>query len=315
MRVAAERLLDVLDPDQRRLATAPFDTPDHQEWTYLPGPRPGLAVAELTDSQRGAAVALLATGLSADGVAAAQGIMELDDILRELEQEQGRSGWQRRGSGQYWIRILGRPGPSDPWAWRVNGHHLAVHLTVVGESVAGTPQFFGANPAVVPSGPRAGWQVLKPEEGLARQLLVTLGDEQRASALVDPVAPQDILTRDDPIAEASRVPAGLAFGRLAGAERALAEKLLRVYLDRLAPELARASWQEIEEAGLDAVTFAWAGEVEPRRGHYYALRGPTFLVEYDNVQNNANHVHTVWRDLRNDWGVDVLAEHYRAARH
>jgi hypothetical protein len=315
MRSAAEALLDVLDPDQRRDATAPFDTADHREWTYLPGPRPGLALDQLTSQQQERVFGLLDTGLSVDGAATAREVMALDDVLRDIEQQAGRSGWRRRGSGQYWVRVLGVPGAEAPWAWRLNGHHLAVHVTLVGDGVVGTPQFFGANPAVVRSGPEAGWQVLRPEETLARALLGALDERERAAAWVSAEPPGDILTRHDPVAQPERVPRGVGHGELGGPGQAALERLVRQYVDRLVPDVAAASWSEIVDAGLDDVAFAWSGSVEPGEGHYYALTGPTFLVEYDNVQNGANHVHTVWRDLRHDWGDDLLAEHYRAVKH
>jgi hypothetical protein len=315
MRVAAEALLDVLDPDQRQAACAPFDTPDHREWTYLPGPRPGLAVEGLTPTQQERLFALLDTGLSVEGAATAKDVMALDDVLRDLEQARGRSGWRRRGSGQYWVRILGVPGAAAPWAWRLNGHHLAVHVTVVAHHVVGTPQFFGANPAVVRSGPQAGWQVLRPEETLARALLGALDERQRAAAVVSAEPPGDILTRRDPVADPGRVPRGVAHADMGDAQRSALERLVRQYVDRLVPDVADAAWSEIVDTGLDEVAFAWSGGTRPGEGHYYALTGPTFLVEYDNVQDGANHVHTVWRDLRHDWGADLLADHYRAVRH
>ncbi len=315
MRVAAEAFIDVLDPNQRGRATAPFDSSDFTEWTYLPGPRPGLAYAEMTAPQCELAFDLLDTGLSVRGAATARDVMALDDVLRDLEREDGRSGWRRRGSDQYWIRILGRPGDRHPWAWRLNGHHLAVHLTVVGDAVAGAPQFFGANPAVVATGARAGWQVLQPEEVRARELLGSLDGAQRAVAVVSARAPQDILTRRDPVADPDRVPRGLAYGEMRAEQRGHVERLVRVYLDRLTPGVADAGWAEVVEAGLDELSFAWAGGDGSEAGHYYALRSPTLLIEYDNVQDGANHAHSVWRDLRHDWGHDVLAEHYRVARH
>jgi hypothetical protein len=315
MRVAAEELLDALDPDERRQATAPFDVPDHRDWTYLPGPRPGLPVGGLDAQKADLVGALLDTGLSVEGAATARDVMALDDLLRAVEEEAGRPGWQRRGSANYWVRVLGVPDETGPWAWRLNGHHLAVHLTVVGDQVAGAPQFFGANPAVVRHGPRAGWQVLRPEEALARQLLALLDEEQRSRAVVSAAAPSDILTRHDPVADPTRVPHGITLGSLPTQAAGALRRLLRQYVDRLAPAVADATWSAIEEAGLDGVAFAWAGSLDRGGPHYYALTGPTFLAEYDCVQDGANHVHTVWRDLRHDWGRDLLAEHYQAAAH
>jgi Protein of unknown function (DUF3500) len=315
MRAAAVALVESLDDDQRSLATAPFDTPDHRQWTYLPGSRAGLALLDMGEHQRSLAIQLLETGLSAPGLATALDIMTLDGLLRDLERDGGRSGWERRHPRHYWVRVLGDPASQEAWAWRVNGHHLAVHMTVVGDRIAGTPQFFGANPAVVPEGPRAGWRLLPQEELVARDLVSMLDRPQRSQALVAAAAPRDIATRDDPVAEIGVVPVGLGFAQMSPTQQETLAALIRHYLDRVVPELAAYSWAGLVDAGLDEVSFAWTGGLEPGQGHYYAVRGRTFLIEYDNVQNNANHIHTVWRDVHHDWGRDLLAEHHAAVSH
>lgn len=322
MRDAAQRLLAALGPAQRAAATAAFDAPEHREWTYLPGRRPGLALGELDEAQLRLLQGLLDAGLSAAGARTARDVMALDDVLRDLERDAGRSGWERRGASHYWLRVLGDPG-SPVWAWRLNGHHLAVHVTVVAGRVAATPQFFGANPAVVPRGPRAGWQVLAAEELLARELLETLDGGRRAVAIVDPVAPADIATRHDPVADPGLLPlgprqaglrqAGLRHADLRPAQRDRLEALVRHYVGRVTAPVAGEAWRAMVAAGLGQVSFGWAGATAPGRPHYYAVTGPTFLIEYDNTQDDANHVHTVWRDLRRDWGADLLAEHHRQA--
>lgn len=314
-------LLDSLDAEQRAAATAPFDVEDHREWAYTPGTRPGLALLDMNQHQRDLVMALLETGLSRAGAGAARDIMTLDGVLRELEQQQDRRGWERRHQLHYWVRVLGDPAGPDggaPWAWRLNGHHVAVHLTLVGDQVAGTPQFFGANPATVPQGPRQGWRNLGPEEDLARGLLESLDDDQRAVAVVVPSPPADIATRNDPVADPSVVPVGLRYDDLDRRQQGHLRELVRCYVDRLAPGLAGQAWRSLVDGGLSSTTFAWAGSTEPGagpgHGHYYAVQGETFLLEYDKVQNEANHVHTVWRDVGGDWGRDLLAAH-RARLH
>ncbi|REF34879.1 DUF3500 domain-containing protein [Thermasporomyces composti] len=312
MAAAAVAFLASLDPDQRRAATAPFDTPDHREWTYLPGPRPGLALADMTERQRELAMVLLDTGLSAHGSREARAVMALEAVLRELERGAGRAMWRQRHPHYYWVRILGDPGGDQPWAWRVNGHHLATHVTVVGDRIAATPQFFGANPARVPSGPHAGLRTLPDAEDLGRALLEALDPDRRTVAIVSPEAPDDILTRRDPVADPSVVPRGLTYADMTEPQRRLLTTLVRYYMGRVAPEAAETAWRDAVDAGLTEVAFCWAGSTTPGEGHYYAVTGPTFLLEYDNTQNGANHVHTVWRDLRRDWGEDLLAAHYAA---
>lgn len=307
---AAQAYLAALRPEQRAASTAPFDVPDHRAWTYLPGVRPGLALAEMSVEQQTLAMELLEIGCGETGAEGARAIMRLDSILREIEREQGKSSWERRHSEHYWVRILGEPGGAKPWAWRVNGHHLAVHVTVVDDMVAVTPQFFGANPAEVRSGPHTGLRTLPAEEDIARNLLGGLTPRQRERAVISPDAPDDILTRRDPVADPNLVPAGLPYGDLHEDQRAVFRRLIRLYFDRVTPELADAAWQRLEGGELEVVTFAWAGSGRRGDAHYYAIRGESFLLEYDNSQDDANHVHTVWRDLRHDWGGDLLAAHY-----
>ena len=235
-------------------------------------------------------------------------------ILGALEREGGRAGWIRRDPERYWFAVFGDPATDEPWMWRVGGHHVAIPVTVAdGNLVSSTPSFLGANPAVVPSGPTAGARALDGEETLARELLASLpprrasGRRRRSrGAAGHPEREQG----------ARRPPAGpewhpIRRSRAAPSRHGL-ERLVRHYLGRAPDEVAVAEWERIVDAGLGAITFAWAGPAEPGRGHYYAVRGPRFLIEYDNTQNDANHIHAVWRDLANDWGEDALAAHYRA---
>ena len=176
--------------------------------------------------------------------------------------------------------------------------------------------FFGANPAVVPRGhPHAGLRTLPDDEDLGRALVTGLPAHLREMAVTGPLAPNDILTRHDPVADVSRIPPGLAYVDMDGEGRELLVRLVRHYLGRALPDVAETSWDAIRGGGLERVSFRWAGPVEPGHGRYYAVLGPTFLLEYDNTQNNANHIHTVWRDLRSDWGEDLLADHHAAHEH
>lgn len=311
MRAAAAAFLDSLSPEQKSQATAPFDSPDHREWTYLPGPRPGLALADMSDDQRERALRLLDTGLSEQGGASARGIMALESTLRHLEEQQGLNA-DHRDPRYFWFRVLGDPRGEAPWAWRANGHHLAVHLTIVGDAVAATPQFFGANPARVPT---TGHRTLPAEEDRARELLASLDADQRTVAVSGPIAPDDILTRRDPLADPTRIAAGLEYSQLRLAQRDLLGALVHQYVDRVAPEIADLSWRRITDVGVEAIRFTWAGSDVVGEGHYYAVTGPTFLLEYDNVQNNNNHIHSVWRDIDHDWGHDILQSHYAHDAH
>jgi hypothetical protein len=303
-----------LDAGQRERAMYPFESPERFVWDYRPGERGGLALADMRQDQRSAAMTVLRTALSERGADEVASIIALETVLGELERDRGRDGWMRRDPERYWFAVFGDPEANAPWSWRVGGHHVAIQLTVADDGIVGSaPSFLGANPAVVPSGPKAGQRALTGEESLARALVDGLSMQQRAIAIVDPVAPPDILSGNGQRADVSAIPAGIRHDALTPAQQDGLERLIQHYVGRAGDEVAAADWERIQNAGLAAITFAWAGPLEPGRGHYYAVRGSGFLVEYDNTQNEANHIHAVWRDLTNDWGEDLLAAHYRTA--
>ena len=319
-RSTAERLtrvvgewLATLDADQRALATFPFDGDERFVWAFTPGDRKGIALRDMSPPQRDAAMAIVTAALSARGAREVAAVIALETVLGEIEEANGRPGWQRRDPELYWFAVFGDPSDSDPWMWRVGGHHLAINDTIAaGEVIGSSPSFLGANPAVVPDGrPQAGQRTLTGEETLARELLLGLSPETRDVAIVDPSAPPEILTSNAARADPSRVPRGLRHADMGPDGQARMEALIHHYVARAADDVATADWERAVANGLPATTFAWAGSTEPGRGHYYAIRGPRFLVEYDNTQNGANHIHAVWRDLSNDWGEDLLASHYR----
>lgn len=314
MRATAVAWLAALTDEQRATATALVDVDDALEWTYLPGPRPGLALSDMTEPQRALAMKLLDLGLSPAGSATAHGVMQLEATLRELDRAAG-GNWEVRHPLYYWFRVLGDPAGGRPWAWRVNGHHVAVHTTVVGSQISCTPQFFGANPAKVPSGDRAGFRALPEEEDSGRALFRALDEQQQREALASELAPWDLLTRHDPVVDLGLVSRGLSWGDMDAGQRTRLESLVRLYLDRVTPVVGRRVWTEITEAGLANVSFAWAGPVDVGAAHYYAVLGTQFVLEYDCAQDGANHIHTVWRDVRHDWGTDLLAGHYAAVPH
>ena len=306
--------LSALDPGQRDRATYAFEDDERLVWAYTPGERGGLALADMRIEQRLAALDIVTAAMSERGAAEVRSIIALETVLGALERASGRGNWMRRDPELYWFAIFGQPSTGGPWSWRVGGHHVAVHMTIADGVVVGcTPSFLGANPAVVPDGPTAGSRALTGEESLARELLASLSPEARTVAIVDPVAPPDIHSGNGARADLRSIPTGIRHADLSPPEQAGLERLIRHYVGRARDDVAARAWERIADAGLDPVTFAWAGPDEPGRGHYYAVRGPSFLLEYDNTQNGANHIHAVWRDLEADWGGDALATHYRAA--
>lgn len=305
--------LDSLDVGRHGRATFPFDRDERFVWAYTPVNHEGLVVAEMTPAQREGALAIVAASLSVRGAVETRAIMLLETVLGELERAAGRSGSERRDPLRYWFAVFGDPRiAAAPWAWRLGGHHICVHVTVIDGSIASTtPSFLGANPAVIPSGPSSGARALTGEETLARELLLGLSDEQRSVAVVDPIAPPDILSGTGRRASVDGIPTGIERRVLDASGQSRLDALVGHYLGRARDDVAAAAWKRLAASGLDELTFAWAGPMEPGRGHYYAIRGGSLLIEYDNTQNGANHIHAVWRDLDRDWGDDLLAAHYR----
>ena len=309
---AAEAFLRNLeDADQRTQATFPFDHDERENWHYVPRPRAGLSRGEMTPAQLNAAESLMAVSLSAEGVRKAHSIVRHETILGELEASVGTLRFDRL-EGLYYFSIFGTPGSAEPWGWQVDGHHLSLNMTVFGDGISVTPSFFGANPAEVPHGPHTGLRILKEEEDAARSLLRSLDAEQMETCTIYPTAPPDLITRASRRVELGE-PAGLPAGMMTANQREGLVRLIEVYVGRKQANVAKEQMRKLHSAGLSSVRFGWAGGHHPGQGHYYRVHGPTFLIEYDNTQNMANHIHSVWRDIDGDFGRDLLQEHYEQA--
>ena len=303
MASAATDFLGSLTPPLRAKAALPFDDKARHDWHYIPRDRAGVEFSELNDDQKLAARRLLRSALSSQGMNKVEEIMLLDSVLRDMEKGKG----PRRDPLAYSIAIFGSPGAA-PWGWKLEGHHISLNFTGSGEATAVPPAFLGANPGEVKQGPRAGVRVLAAEEDLARELLASLTPEQRKEAIIGDTAPGDILAVPgrglDEIAAT-----GLPVSSMDAAQRTLVNRLLSEFAGNLKHDLATYELERINKAGLDKVRFGWIGSERRGEGHYYRISGPTFVIEYDNTQNNANHVHTVWRDRERDFGRDLLKEH------
>jgi len=319
MTTAAAKWLEGLTPEQRQQATFPNETEEKVRWNFIPTnmfPRKGVPWKEMSEPQRKLAHDLLKAGLSQKGYLTATSIMELETILHAIENADGKKGANLRDPELYFFTIFGTPSPKSAWGWRVEGHHVSLHFTITNNTaVANTPAFFGSNPAEVRvEGPKKGVRLLGTMEDAARALLATLDESQRATAIFDKVAPTDILTRNNASIEPLS-PGGVAAGSLTPAQRDLLTKLIEAYTVQMADDVAADRLARIKQAGFEKVTFAWAGETELGKKHYYRVQGPTFLVEYDNTQNDGNHVHSVWRDFTGDFGRDLLREHVKGVPH
>jgi hypothetical protein len=310
MVTAARAFLDSLTPELKQKAQFALDADERFNWFYTPVPRKGVTLKDLNEAQRKAAMSLLRAGLSEKGYTKAETIRALEDVLAEIEKNP-----TRRDKELYYFSIFGEPGPKSTWAWRYEGHHLSQNWTVVnGNALATTPQFFGANPAEVRFGPKKGTRPLAAEEDLAFDLLRSLDDKQRQIAIIDAKAPDDVLTTNKREA-AIQEDRGLAYAQMTDAQKAMLVKLIEENAAAQPDAIARERLAKLRAAGLDRVKFAWMGAPDKGQGHYYRIQGPTFLVEFDNTQNDANHIHLVWRDFKGDWGRDLLAEHYKTAAH
>ena len=325
MAAAANKLLESLTPEQKRQAMFAFDSDERTHWNFVPTelfPRNGLTIKLMSQSQRQLAHELLKAGLSQRGYMTATQIMELESVLAVLEagrsaaivQALGRDPFVRDPE-RYFFSIFGTPSTRNTWGWRVEGHHMSLNFTVVhGMLAAGSPSFFGTNPAEVRDGPKKGTRVLHAQEDAARSLVESLDSLQREQAVITGIAPNDIVTmtkvKIDPLS-----PTGIPASALNATQRALLRDLIDVYTGLMAADIAADRVSRIEKAGWDRVAFAWAGPLKRGEKHYYRVQGPTFLIEYDNTQNDGNHIHSVWREFNGDFGADLLRQHIHGNPH
>jgi hypothetical protein len=312
MTTAAERFLASLTPEQRQQATFAFDSPERLRWHFVPQfERNGLPIKSMMEPQRKLAHELLKTGLSDRGYTTYTQIMQLESILRSAESGRGPI----RDPENYRFSVFGTPSAKGTWGWRVEFHHVSLHFSVVnGTAISSTPSFAGANPAEVRDGPQKGHRTLGLLEDTARTLVTALDAEQKKTAIFNEVALNDIVTGNmldiNPLS-----PAGLPASKMTPAQREMLTKVVDAYAGLMAPDIAADRMTKIKIAGMDNITFAWAGSIERGQRHYYRVQGPTFLIEFDNSQNNGNHVHSIWRDFKGDFGRDLLREHLRASAH
>ena len=311
MAAACSAFLETLDATQRGQAVFPFADEERYDWHYTPRPRRGLSLKLMDAWQLQVAEALVASGLSPRGLHQARQIIALEPILGEAERAAGTVRFDRDPE-LYFVSVFGAPQDTGPWGWRMEGHHLSLNFAAQGGAVAPTPLFFGANPAEVRHGPQRGLRVLADTEDLGRGLLRSLDAEQRRAAVIAAEAPHDLVTTNERRVRLQRLE-GLPAARMTGEQRALLLALVGEYLGRAAEPVARAAWRRVEAAGVEALHFAWAGGEERGQGHYYRVHGPTLLLEYDNTQNEANHVHSVWREVTGDFGENLLQRHYQQA--
>jgi Protein of unknown function (DUF3500) len=311
---AAQDFAQSFDSVQRLKLLYPFDTEERYRFFYFPvNNRKGISFDQMNPNQKKAAVALIKASLSQHAAEQVSEIMQLESILRSIE---GRTSNDRyRDPERYFLTIFGIPANNTIWGWRVDGHHICFSFYVqMQKLVSGTPGFMGAHPAVVEDGPKKGQEILKEERESALALLHSLNEGQMKKVIIAADAPGDIITRVDRKAIIDH-PMGLPFAEMNSNQQQLFLNLISVYIHRYTKLFADDMLKQIQSAGMNKLMFAWAGATETGIGHphYYRIQGPTLLIEYDNTQDDANHVHTVVRDLQHDFGGDELLEHYKTA--
>lgn len=308
MAVAAGRFLQALDDQTRARASFDFESPERVNWHFIPRARQGLPIKEMNGEQRALAFGLLDSGLSDTGSLKATTIMSLEAVLRDIEKGSGAT----RDPELYYFSIFGKPSNSGQWGWRVEGHHLSLNFTVVdGKVASATPAFFGANPAEVRSGPREGLQALSNYEEYGLQLVGSLDDDQKKLALAAAEAPRDIESNYGdtgqnglPVKPAALDFEGIPFEKLSRNQKAMLLNLLNAYINDMPVDIAgnwAAELGEAETAG--KLSFAWYGSTDRKEPHGYQVQAPTFQVEFNNTQNGANHIHSVWRSNTDDFDL------------
>jgi hypothetical protein len=305
---AADKFLASLTAEQKAKALIDFNDKERFNWHFVPlqdaqkkPTRKGLRLESMTAEQKAAAKELLAAGTSSDGFTKATTIMSLESILRELEK-----GGLVRNPEWYFFTVFGTPSKTGKWGWRVDGHHLSLNFTVDGgKIIAATPAFFGANPATVMQGPRKGTRTLPAADDLAKELYKALDAEQQKVAFQEKEFPEVQGRTQAPKVGA---PKGLPAAKMTEKQRGLLLRLLQAYASRMPEDVAETEMAEVRKAGLEQIYFAYSGGLEPGQRHTYRVQGPTFLIEFLNIQedsarNPANHIHSVWRNTRGDFGI------------
>jgi hypothetical protein len=307
----ANRFIATLNEAQKAETIFPFDVEERYNFHFVPMKRRGITFNEMGTEQSTLALELLKSCLGEDTFKKTREIMELEIVLKELEKRKPEDNY--RDPGNYHFTIFGNPSSTSIWGWRFEGHHISFNFSFNKKTlVAGTPGFLGSNPAIVLNGPMAGKQVLKQESDKGFAVINSFNAAQLKRAIIDTVAFKDILTFDKRKALLGN-PEGIPYSELTKVQQSLLLQLISVYVHRYRNDFAEKMMQDIKKQGLENIWFAWAGYTKPEigKGSYYRVQGPTIVIEYDNTQNNANHVHSVVRDLKNDFGGDLLLDHYK----
>lgn len=309
MVAAAKNLLSTLEEDQAAQASIPYRDSNRQDWNNLPThsfAREGLPLGAMNDSQKIALHALLQTGLSAQGYLKAQQIIRQDQQHRmDVFEEDGFvTDRTMYGHDYYYLSLFGEPAEDATWGWRFEGHHLSLNFSLSPEGISVTPMFIGVDPREIMEGPYAGYSLMDEESDLAWRLINSLDEAQEATATLEGKMPDDILTRtgEEPHTRQIR---GLQASQMTPAQKDDLVALVRGWVYNLNFVLAEQEMQKIEDTGLEKLHFAWAGDKGQREPKYYRIHGPITLIEYDNRSYEQWHIHSLWRNLAEDFGKEI----------
>lgn len=301
----AKKFLSSIDAKTRSKVMFGYDNDERYNWNFVPASRRGASLHDLNDQQQKLLQELLLVFLSEQGYTKATTVLKWEAILREVEGR--KDGDTYRDPKNYFVSFFGEPADKSLWGWRFEGHHLSLNFTYFNGVVeSSTPSFMGANPAVAPSGARN----LQEETDLAFALLNSLTPDQLKVAVFSDKALPEIVTGNNREARLLE-PKGILYKDLNADQQKAMIKLLNVFVKNYELGFSSKLWDKIQKAGVDNLSFAWAGNTKPGAGTYYRIQGPMLQIEYDNTQTNANHVHTAVRDLTNDFAGDILKEHYQ----
>lgn len=309
--VKANNFLNTLSKELRSQAQFTLEDEERLNMNYVPIIRKGPTFHDFNDTQKSTALDLLRASVSKEGYKKSIQIMELEKVLLIIDSSFKMPDGTGRDPLNYHFCIFGNPSPTEAWGWRFEGHHISLNFTSnKGEIVSSTPSFMGSNPGIVRIEEQRGKKVLKKESELGFELINSLTKDQLKEAKFSEEAPYEILSANHPEVEGVEK-AGIAYTKLTKVQKKVFNQLLDVYIGNYIFDFQATFRKKIMDAGIENLNFAWAGGLKEGVAHYYRIHGPMLLIEFDNTQNNANHVHTAVRDLTNDFAEDILKEHYK----
>lgn len=303
MAKAATTFRGLLNDELKKKLSYSFDDPERVNWHFIPRERNGVVLWDLEGESRAAADELVKSGLSAAGYLTTLQIRSLEEVLYLFEGGEEEFRRQRRHTHKYHITFFGEPAAKGTWGWRFEGHHLSLNFVIRdGVIVSSTPEMLGTNPALIDAGPGRSLRVLGTREDLARSILLACNDSQKKTMWISTEAPDEIRGPGEAqpvVAEA----VGLRYADMSPDQQKLFRELIGEYVKGMPAQVVRDRMQAIEKSGMDEIRMGWWGDAEPNKRHHYVIQGSSFVIEYNNTQNSANHVHSIWRNLAGDFDL------------